>query len=691
MHYLKKLKNILRYNLFTILIVCFSLLYVLYSCQKNIVIHNDDYIDFIGIVEVIKYGDNKIQLQVKNTSRILANYYFSDDIALESIKDIKIGNKIKVSGKVKIPSENTNFNIFNYRKYLLSKQIKYTVDIDDLKIVDYKQNLFYGVKTAIGKHLLKSRQSAYLKAFILGDTSYLDEEIKQSYLTNGISHLFSVSGMHVGFLSSIILIILNKLCKNKNLNQLLLFLFLIFYAFLAGFSPSIMRSVIFMIVLFIKEKMALPYSTFKLFILMSCFFLLYNPYYIYNTGFIYSFIISGFLIYFSNILKNKNYFNKLFFVSSIAFLASFPISLFNNFELNFLSPLLNLIFVPLVSFVIFPLSFVILFFPSLTIIYEFFITILETISLWCTSNFSLIMIFGKPSIFVVIFYYLLVVFILKNMKKKLGYILLFMLFLVHFNSRLLFSSSKITMIDVGQGDSLLIEFQHNKGIILVDTGGVVGSSYSLGKSTIIPYLKSLGIKKINYLVFTHGDYDHMGEAINLVENFKVENVIFNCGEFNDLEQDLIKVLDKKRIPYYSCISELNIGKNKMYFLNTKDYNDENENSSVIYTEINGSKMLFMGDAGIEREKDILDKYSLTDIDFLKVGHHGSNTSSSKEFIENINPKNCLISVGKNNRYGHPKESVIDSLDDYCTIYRTDINGSVEIKLNKNNYKIRTIN
>jgi competence protein ComEC len=107
----------------------------------------------------------------------------------------------------------------------------------------------------------------------------------------------------------------------------------------------------------------------------------------------------------------------------------------------------------------------------------------------------------------------------------------------------------------------------------------------------------------------HGDFDHMGEAINLINNFKVENVIFNCGEFNELEQNLIKVLDKKKIPYYSYIKELNINDNKLYFLNNKDYRNENDNSSVIYTELNNHKFLFMGDAGVEAEDNLLEKYN----------------------------------------------------------------------------------
>ena len=186
----------------------------------------------------------------------------------------------------------------------------------------------------------------------------------------------------------------------------------------------------------------------------------------------------------------------------------------------------------------------------------------------------------------------------------------------------------------------------------------------------------------------HGDYDHMGEAKNLVNNFKIEKVIFNCGDFNELEQELIKVLDKNKIPYYSCVKELNIDNNKLYFLNNKDYGNENDDSSVIYTELNNHKFLFMGDAGVEVEEDILEKYNLYDIDVLKIGHHGSKTSSSREFINEVNPKYSIISVGKNNRYGHPNKEVLDTLANSKT-YRTDQDGSIMFKIKNDKLKIET--
>lgn len=186
----------------------------------------------------------------------------------------------------------------------------------------------------------------------------------------------------------------------------------------------------------------------------------------------------------------------------------------------------------------------------------------------------------------------------------------------------------------------------------------------------------------------HGDYDHLGDAINLVENFNVKNVIFNCGDYNLLEKKLINKLNEKNISYSSCIQSLNINDYNLIFLQTKKFDNENDNSNVIYFDINTYKFLFMGDAGIKKESEVLEKYNLKIIDFLKVGHHGSNTSSSEKFLNIIKPKYSIISVGKNNRYGHPKNEVLNNLKN-SKIYRTDLNGSIKIKINKEKLIIKT--
>lgn len=245
----------------------------------------------------------------------------------------------------------------------------------------------------------------------------------------------------------------------------------------------------------------------------------------------------------------------------------------------------------------------------------------------------------------------------------------------------------------------MIRTKNNKSI-LIDTGGKISykiekwkeknKEFNLMLSSQIPFFKSIGLKKIDYLILTHGDADHMKESINLVNNFKVKNVIFNCGNYNFLESNLIKVLKHKKIKFYTCINNLNIDSYEFKFLKTKDYHNENDNSIVIYTKIDNYKFIFMGDAGIIKEKDILEKYRIENIDFLKVGHHGSNTSSSIEFIESINPKYSIISVGKDNKYGHPKESVLDILSK-SKIYRTDLNGTIEVIINKRKNIINTYN
>lgn len=186
----------------------------------------------------------------------------------------------------------------------------------------------------------------------------------------------------------------------------------------------------------------------------------------------------------------------------------------------------------------------------------------------------------------------------------------------------------------------------------------------------------------------HGDKDHMGEAKKIVESISVNKVIFNVGSYNYLEKDLIKTLKRKNIKYYKNIENIYIRNTPIYFLNTGVYNNENDNSNVLYFIVNNYKFLLMGDAGVDKEKDILDEYNLSDIDVLKVGHHGSKTSSDKEFINEMNPKYSIISVGKNNRYGHPNKEVLNNLED-SKIYRTDQDGSIMFKFKNNKLKIET--
>ena len=247
-----------------------------------------------------------------------------------------------------------------------------------------------------------------------------------------------------------------------------------------------------------------------------------------------------------------------------------------------------------------------------------------------------------------------------------------------------FYPKELVMFDVGQGDSFLIR---GKKTILVDTGGKFNyqkenwqlkKTSSYAERVIIPYLKATGIIKIDYLILTHGDYDHMGESISFVEHFPVKNVILNHDTYNDLEQELIFLLKEKGIDYLQNVTSISAADLQLQFLNHTMYDNENDNSNVIYLELGTLKTLFMGDASTKVETDLLKQYQLSDIDILKVGHHGSKTSTSRKLIDVITPQYALISVGKNNRYGHPDKQVLNRLKQ-SKIYRTDEHGSVVFK------------
>lgn len=163
------------------------------------------------------------------------------------------------------------------------------------------------------------------------------------------------------------------------------------------------------------------------------------------------------------------------------------------------------------------------------------------------------------------------------------------------------------------------------------------------------------------LMSPHGNYDHIGNAFYLIDNIKINKIIFNNNDFNELETSLIEKLKKKRIAYSKGMdSTFEMIYGTWYFLDTINYDNENDNSLVTYLKYYDYTFLFMGDASSMVESNIIKKYQLSKIDFLKVGHHGSKTSSSKEFINYTKPGYALISVGRKNKYGHPNKEIFEN-------------------------------
>lgn len=673
-HFSLKLRIILLCDYLYYILFFITCIFLLININKKIdvpILTNNSY---ELIINDYKINDKTITIYFDN---IIGKYYVDNDEKVKEFKDnYSFGDKIYIEGEISVPNNNTIPNNFNYKDYLYHKYIYYIIKIDKIKMISKNDNIFLNIKNSIYKRIDKIKYNNYLYAFILGKSYYIDSEVLNNYKINGITHLFALSGLHVSMFSSIILFILKKIKLSEKLSYFITSLFLIFFAFIASFTPSIVRSVLFFILssinnvyyLYIKPKYLL-YIVFSILIFI-------NPFYIYDTGFILSFCISFFILLFNEKNKINNNLLSILVISILSTLSSLPIIINMSYEINILGFINNLFFIPYVTYIVFPLSIIVVFISKLSFILNFLIIIMEYISKVSSNIFNIKLIFPKMSLFLIIIYYVLLILIVKkiNLKKIFIIYLSFLYFRCDFDK-----NNYVYFIDVGQGDSALIVTKNNKSI-LIDTGGKVGSNYSLMKSNVIPFFKSIGIRKLDYLFITHGDYDHAGYGIDLVNNFNVKNRFTNKGKYNSLEKKLnIKSFNN---------SYIKIDNVEIYSLNSKLYNNENSDSLVLLVIIDNYKLLFMGDASINTEKDIMNNYDIGDVFILKVGHHGSKTSSSEEFINSVNPKYSIISVGKNNKFGHPNKEVLDNLSN-SKIYRTDIDGSIMFKIKKDKLRIET--
>ena len=667
--YMKRLKIILLSNYFYIIVGIILSIYVVFSTiiiryTSNI---NSNYIE--GTITSISLSNDKISFIVKGKETIKGTYY---------IKEIDfnyydyLGSYVKVYGTKKELINNTIPNTFNYKKYLYNNYIYSNYIVDKIEIVK-QANIFYKIKSSIYKHIntYNDNIKSYLNLFILGDKTLLDSDSYSLYQSNGIWHLFAISGMHI----SLIILVLSKLLKHIKYKKIIISLVLFYFMFLTNFSASVERVCTFYFLKNIFEYLNFKISNIKILFLVAFILIIIDPFIIYNNGFLYSFIITLAIMLESNNITG-NYFIKILKISIISFLASLPITININYEINLLSIILNIFYVPFISLIIFPFIIITFIFKCLAPLLSILITILE-VSNKIFNSLKISIIIPKMSFILIIFYYLVLFLMYKNNNKK--YIgLNIIIILINMIIPKLDSNYYVYYLDVGQGDSSVRISPYKKEILMIDTGGQINSDYHASNNTIL-FLKSLGIGKINLLIISHGDADHAKETINILDKYRIDNIIINKNKINNLEQEISlkgNITDTYHSKYFN-------------YMNINDYisDDENYSSIITYLNIYNYRFLFMGDSPKEVEKKLVSDYKI-ECDFLKVGHHGSRTSSSKYFIDKINPKYSIISVGRNNKYGHPNEEVLNNLVN-SKVYRTDQDGSIMIKIKNNKYKIET--
>lgn len=611
---------------------------------------------FEGIV--IEANDNKYSV-----------YNLKGGVIIYSNESYQPGDIIKIEGEYKNISEASYEGGFSYKDYLKTKRIYYLYKNPTIiykRHIEIPQTTKYRIHQNLSNRI-DDNSLEYIDTLLLGSNN-LDDISNDNIKALGMSHLFSISGFHVAFMYLFISFILSKIIKSERIRNNMIITFFIFYAIFTNFMISIMRSVIMIIFNILKERYNRLYTSLDSISFAGILLLILNPGYIYQTGFILTFLITFFLIITSKIIKDKNKIIGVYKSSLIAFLSSIPIIINLNNDINLLSILLIPLFSLIVGYILLPYSMLVIIIPiiSKTKIIYYFEYIINKISK--IEIFKLR--FKSLNIYLIITYYLLfllILIIIEVKKLKRRHILIYISYLmILFNIRYLSFYDKITFIDVGQGDSCLIELAHGKGTMLIDTYG-----YNIN------YIKSLGIKRIDKVLITHSDSDHSANLSDVIKEFKVGEVITNkydslngvnryvsAGDFIYLKNLRIDVLG----PIY-------------------DLNDKNNNSVVLSFNISGYKILFTGDMEKEEEESLMLKYSTQlNSDILKVAHHGSNTSSTKEFISYVSPTYSIISCGIDNKYGFPNQDVLNRLSK-SKIYRTDKSGNIKIIFKNNKIKI----
>lgn len=677
-----------------------------------------------------EFDGNKLSAvgKIRDEEKIQIIYYIQSEAEKESLAgEIQAGTVCRITGTLASPRSPGNPGVFNYKQFLLTQKIKYILTVQ--KVTDCRNE-----KNNLHAQILSMRKSGielvekhfpapaapFINALLFGYDEKMDEEKTAAYQQQGISHLLAISGLHVTIVTACIYFLLLRCGLTREQVRILLLMFLPVYAILSGAGPSVIRAVFmsWLILFFSKWK-----EKFHPLDALSVSFLVYilvNPFIIFHVGFQLSYSVAGGLILSRTIFRKiKNALLNSFMVSFISQLLSLPILLFHFYEFSLLSFLLNVVYVPLYSVIILPLSLAI--FPVLFILPEiarpgislltFLLTLANDFAVWINQFRVFKIVLGKPSVLLLLLYYAAFFtgfYLIEKywLQKKKALILLFTVpLLFHILTVKYTPAAEVTFIDVGQGDSILIKLPFNRGTYLIDTGGKAlfaeeawkkrKNYFDPGKHIIAPFLKSKGVTKIDKLILTHGDMDHVGSAVSILDQIHVKEVVVGKTiNKKNAELEVIKHAKRKNIRVIEVYAGMYWKKDGHWFYiisPEKFAGADNDSSVVVYAKMGGKKWLFTGDLEERGEKRLINNYPELTADILKVGHHGSITSTTEQFLEKIHPDFAVISAGKNNRYGHPHEEVLDRLQKFnVIIFRTDENGAVSFTYCTGRWRVKTI-
>lgn len=565
---------------------------------------------------------------------------------------------VNVIGNMTQIDSNRNEHQFNYQNYLKEQQhIFWSFSIDTLQITDRQFNFIAFWKNKILEHA-PELLAAIMNSIIFSDAP----ELLQDTLSHlGILYLIVASGIHV----KLILDGLEKVCYRlhitRELTQKLLCVITLILCYLGNFKLSLLK--FFLLKLIGKRLNYLDKLS-----LIGILFLFINPYVLFSVSFQFTVIIS-LLAYLCQYHPLK------------IWLCTIPFLSFHFFQFHLLTVPIAYIFFIWVRCILLPLSYtsaiLLLLIPKIIVPFlqgiDGVLAIIMHFLEWIDSLHGLKFITGRLYDWQYLFVCICLLSLLKQPKFNKVFLCQMILFFIALCP---LPKYQVMMIDVGQGNSFLI--QNGYEVILMDTGGDMTFHTKktwqqthfkpLAKRILLPTLWAQGISKINTVFISHSDSDHSGALEDLKQLIPIGDIIFGKGA----NINGTKSVDSPQTFHFS--HQFNM---QLLYVNPNG-RGKNDDSLILYFKFGPYYWLFMGDAGIAVEEKLIQLYPDLKVDVLQVGHHGSKTSTGQKFIDYYHPQIALISVGVNNRFNHPNQDVLDRLK-LSKIFRTDEQGMVIYK------------
>ncbi|SFE38603.1 competence protein [Trichococcus pasteurii] len=626
------------------------------------------------------------------------------------------------------PEAERNLYQFDFENYLNAKSIHWVVTIEAMQFRSEDRSVWSwpsSIRRSIILMLEKLpavQTTDYIQTMLFNQSHAIAGDTLDAYRGIGLLHLFSISGMHIQLLLSQLRYILLRMKVSHETTDKLLVVFLIAYGVLTGWGIGVFRAICTHFILLMGKITGHRVEAKDAFALTVMVAVLYNPLLIYSASFQLSYLLAGVLYFVAPISAEwkMNGLLKDICLTALMTMVSFPVVAYHFFEVSWLGIFVNVIFSFFFSWFLFPLFwilfFAVLFFPETSLlgllcaVSDKVLTLLETFAGKAADLDFASLITGRPPAFYFALVWIALLSLLLSVEKKRRDIrvLSFLIIAVGLFSfaHQLMPSGKVVMLDVGQGDAILFITPFHRRAVLIDTGGMitfekeawqVRETATTAGEKLVSIIKAEGVKKLDMVFLTHADQDHVGSLRELAEGLPIAAVYFPKGAEGNaaFAAVLLELQSQQQASLYPVLGQVDVKIDADFVFHIlaplSPGEGGNEDSLVIQTSLGGFDWLFTGDLGEEGEDLLMRTYPDLKTDILKIGHHGSATSSSEGFLDQVQPKLALISAGKENRYGHPDAEILKRLKlRDISIFRTDQQGAIHFLYGSEKTEWRTI-